>query len=536
MQAAAITPADSNTPLPEEFPMCLYRTFLSFRALMTMLLLSGSVLSAQTISVASKPAITFSDIASTINEGSNSAVVVGDFDRNGQIDVAALSPDVDGSVPSVGIRLNPFSGNLQGSTYVVGPGPDEILTADFNHDGHLDLAVANGKGNTVSILLGNGDGTFRPAADVVLAGHPKAIAAADFTRDGFADLAVMDCVPNASCRLKVFRGNASGNLTMWQKIGLPGAANMAKGLMVSVDFNRDGRPDLALVAGNTEAMVFTDSATGHLQLRSQFKMPNGSIAGSMAWGSFNHDNLPDLAFRVVDICGASCGFANSIYVFLNTGSGAFVLRDRIGVHRGAGASLLVATDIDGDNVQDLVTVSQDPNNAFLQYSLGNGDGKFDTTVTIFRLPFDPFAGPPDQDGALVVPSGLVARDMNLDSRHDLINATLELGNEQAGWQILGNNNAQKICSPPGPSKLSARICSPVNNATVGNTLTVKGSGNSPAGVKRMELWVDGHKRFEEWSDQLLTTISLTPGKHRIVVQAVDQDDSFAPKAIEVTAQ
>jgi len=515
--------------------MSTHRILPSLRAFLTMLLFSGSILSAQTISSASRPAITFSDIASQINETSNSAVVVGDFNRDGQIDVAALVPDVDGSTPVVLVRLNPLSNNLQSAFYQVGPGPDEILTADFNHDGHLDLAVANARGNTVSILLGNGDGTFRPAADVMLAGHPKAIAAADFTRDGFADLAVMDCVPNASCSLKVFRGNASGNLTFWQKIGLPGAANMAKGLMVSVDFNRDGRPDLALVAGNTEAMVFTDSATGHLQLRSQFKMPNGSIAGSMVWGSFNHDNLPDLAFRVVDICGASCGFANSVYVFLNTGSGAFVLRDRIGVHRGAGASLLVATDIDGDNVQDLVTVSQDQNNAFLQYSLGNGDGKFDATVTIFRLPFDPFAGPPSQDGALVVPSGLVARDMNLDSRHDLVNATLELGNEQGGWQVLGNNNGQTNCAPPNSSRLAAKICSPANNATVPSTLTVKGSGNSPAGVKRMELWVDGQKRFEEWNDQLHTTISLTPGRHRIVVQAVDQDDSFSPKAIEVTA-
>ena len=61
----------------------------------------------------------------------------------------------------------------------------------------------------------------------------------------------------------------------------------------------------------------------------------------------------------MDVCGASCAFANSIYVFLNSGSGDFALRDRIGIHPGAGGSLLVATDIDGDNVQDLATVSED---------------------------------------------------------------------------------------------------------------------------------------------------------------------------------
>jgi hypothetical protein len=220
-----------------------------------------------------------------------------------------------------------------------------------------------------------------------------------------------------------------------------------------------------------------------------------------------------------------------VYVFLNTGTGAFVLRDRIGMHQGAGASLIATTDIDGDNIQDLITVSQDPLNAFVQYSLGHGDGKFDPPVTVFRLPHDPF-GP---TFALVIPGGLVVRDMNLDSRHDFGDSTSQDGNEQAGWDIWANDNAQTNCPPPNSSKLAAKICSPAANAIVGATLTVTGSGNSPAGVKRMELWVDGKKRFEEWNDQLLATISLTQGRHQIIVQAIDQDDSFMPTPIFVTA-
>ncbi len=249
--------------------------------------------------------------------------MVGDFNRDGRLDVAAVELGVIGTDPGVVLINLGVPTQQVSSSYTVGVGADEILTADFNHDGNLDLAVANAGTNTVSILLGNGDGTFRPANDVIIGGHPKAIAAADFTRDGFADLAVIDCIPNVKCNLLIYRGNASGNLTIWQQIGLPGAPNMAKGLMVTADFNIDGRPDLALVAGNTQAMIFADNASGKLQLRSQFKMPNGSVAGSMAWGSFNHDILPDLVFRVVDICGSSCGFANSAYVFLNTGSGDF---------------------------------------------------------------------------------------------------------------------------------------------------------------------------------------------------------------------
>ena len=130
--------------------------------------------------------------------------------------------------------------------------------------------------------------------------------------------------------------------------------------------------------------------------------------------------------------GSSCSFANSTYVFLNTGSGAFVLRDRIGVHEGAGASLIAVTDVDGDNIQDFVTVSQDHSNAFVQYSLGHGDGKFDPPVTVFRLPFRPDL---PGNGGFVTPTGLIARDVNFDSRHDIGDSSLDIGTEQAGWQI-----------------------------------------------------------------------------------------------------
>jgi hypothetical protein len=511
----------------------------SQRIFSTMLLLGGTLLSAQQLpadAATAKTPITFStEFASGDNDLSASSLVVGDFNRDGKLDVAVLeSSDITevATVPAT-VLINLGVPTQQATaSYTVGLGSDEILTADFNHDGNLDLAVANAGTNTVSILLGNGDGTFRPANDIIIGGHPRAIAAADFTRDGFADLAVIDCIPSVKCNLLIYRGNASGNLTIWQKIGLPGAPNMAKGLMVTADFNIDGRPDLALVAGNTQAMIFTDNAFGKLQLRSQFTLPNGSVAGSMAWGSFNHDILPDLVFRVVDICGSSCGFANSAYVFLNTGSGAFVLRDRIGVHEGAGASLIAVTDVDGDNIQDFVTLSQDHSNAFVQYSLNHGDGKFDPPVTVFRLPFRPFD--PNVSGGFVAPTGLIARDVNFDSRHDIGESSLDIGTEQAGWQIVTNDNARTNCPPPDSSRLQAKICSPAANATVGATLTVTGSGNSPAGVKRMELWVDGKKRFEEWNDQLLATVSLTQGRHQIIVQAIDQDDSFVPTPIFVT--
>jgi hypothetical protein len=249
----------------------------------------------------------------------------------------------------------------------------------------------------------------------------------------------------------------------------------------------------------------------------------------MAWGSFNHDVPPDLVFRVFDVCGQSCSFANSVYVFLNTGAGSFVLRDRVGVSASPAGGLIAVTDLNGDNTQDILTVSENVNHAVVQYALNHGDGKFDPAVTLFTLPDEP------PSIAKIQPLGLFVRDMNFDSRHDFVEASDDpLGQDLAGWLVFTNDNAQTNCPPPNSSKLAAKICSPLANTMVGSSVTIKGSGNSPAGVKRMELWIDGRKRFEEWNDQLRATVSLTSGRHSIVVQAVDQDDSFSPARIFVT--
>ncbi|HEY2233503.1 MAG TPA: VCBS repeat-containing protein [Candidatus Angelobacter sp.] len=160
-----------------------------------MLLLGGTLLSAQEMpadTATTKPPITFStEFASGDFDLSASSFVVADFNHDGRLDVAALELEDSRFTGTVLINLG-VPNELPSASYPVGLAADEILTADFNYDGNLDLAVANAGTNTVSILLGNGDGTFRPANDIVIGGHPKAIAAADFTRDGFADLAVID--------------------------------------------------------------------------------------------------------------------------------------------------------------------------------------------------------------------------------------------------------------------------------------------------------------------------------------------------------
>ncbi len=76
--------------------------------------------------------------------------------------------------------------------YTVGVNLGAIVAGDFTGDGHLDLAVADAGSNDVSILLGNGDGTFQPRSPMRWVRNPASIVAGDFTGDGHLDLAVGD--------------------------------------------------------------------------------------------------------------------------------------------------------------------------------------------------------------------------------------------------------------------------------------------------------------------------------------------------------
>jgi hypothetical protein len=106
----------------------------------------------------------------------------------------------------------------------------------------------------------------------------------------------------------------------------------------------------------------------------------------------------------------------------------------------------------------------------------------------------------------------------------------------AGATVLFAQNAPSNCTPPSTATLATKICTPGNGATVSKTFTIKAAGDSPAGVARMELWIDGKKVYEVWSDQLRRTVTLSGGTHRVVVQSFDLYTGLAKKVINVTAQ
>lgn len=173
-------------------------------------------------------------------------VAVGDFNGDGKLDLALLSGGGQGPPSGVIILLGNGDGTFTpsaGSPIPAGGAPVAIAVADFNGDGKLDLAVANQGSNNVSILLGNGDGTFTPSAGspIPTGTQPYAIAVGDFTGSGKLGLAVAN---NGSNTVTILLGNGDGTFTQAANSPVPvgkGPDSLAVG-----DFNGSGRLGLAV--------------------------------------------------------------------------------------------------------------------------------------------------------------------------------------------------------------------------------------------------------------------------------------------------
>ena len=95
----------------------------------------------------------------------------------------------------------------------------------------------------------------------------------------------------------------------------------------------------------------------------------------------------------------------------------------------------------------------------------------------------------------------------------------------------------KNCTPPNSANHLAKICSPGNGATVSSPVLIRAAGNSPEGVIQLQVWIDGVKKAVRWSNQMANKFTLSPGKHRIFVGAMDKWYlSTAGTTINITVQ
>jgi type II secretory pathway component GspD/PulD (secretin) len=290
---------------------------------------------------------------------SPSGVVVGDFNGDGKLDLAVTNEGDN----TVSILLGNGDGTFQTQkTFATGLGPDAIVAADFNGDGKLDLAVANLTDNTVSIFLGNGDGTFAAGTTITGMNTPVAMITGDFRNAGKTDLAVLD---QADGLVSVLLGNGDG--TFANKINT--SVGRGPTALVTGDFNGDGHPDLAVTNGGANTVsVLLGNADGTFS--KQITFGTGADPSAIAAVDFNSDGKLDLAVtNKVD---------NTFSVFLGNGDGTFGTGTSFTTD--AGPTALLTGSFASSPFPDLIVVCESANT--LDVFLGLGNASFATPLAV----------------------------------------------------------------------------------------------------------------------------------------------------------
>jgi uncharacterized protein (TIGR03437 family) len=324
-------------------------------------------------------------------------IAAGDFNGDGKVDLAALENATGVTYENkVWVLLGKGDGTFQPAvSTATGTGSGYLAYADLNHDGKLDLVIADEFASAVAVMMGNGDGTFQASREYVIAAQPISIAVIPL-EDGNTWLLTSDIASGETFNTYV-KSNGAVVSPQLHTIGQNPAA------IAAGDLNGDSSPDL----------VITDSEAGAIYValwnQNQFGTPvtysSGSQPGAVAIADVNGDGKPDVI--AADVSG--------IDVLLGNGNGTLGAVKTFAA--GGSLSSITIADFNSDGKPDVAAANAMAGGASLL--LGNGDGTFQSPRKALLA-------------SGLVPLSTASGDINGDGKPDLIVAYNQTDRTQPG--------------------------------------------------------------------------------------------------------
>ena len=403
--------------------------------------------------------------------------VAADVNGDGRLDL------VGSGANSADVMLNNGNGTFRPKVqYPVGGQSQDVTAGDFNGDGKIDVvSTINTPQISLSLLLGNGDGTFNaPINFPNTSGFDSPdVVATDLNNDGKLDVVILHMIAcfTAPCVaaevITVMLGNGDGTFQSREL-----AAPQHMHAMEAGDFNRDGIQDLAIGSENTKLHILLGLGDGTFARQPEMTLiPGGdlfSACNDVDVADFNRDTIQDLVVPL--------GNGNGNVVLLGNGDGTFRQSFRITENAVSSPLNLAVADFNLDGFQDIARAMGDGTFGLMEIARGNGDGTFQAPVR--------YLAPPSQSslGGIFI----TASDFNGDSKPDV---ALEVGGASAILNVLINTTNGGSVPPTQAPPAAPALLSPANGARLPINQAIPFSWSAVSGAATYEIQFDDSSSF-----------------------------------------